>query len=160
MMVLGLDPGSQKFGLGVLSSRGGKVSRVHSETVSLPRSDLLDRMSRLWERLDRFLAETPVDCAAMEEGFLGKNVHSMSVLALTRGVALGALISHRIPVVFYSPRQIKQALTGYGNASKEQVQSMALRLLGGGPLGPDEADALAAAFCRCLDRSQPPEGGR
>jgi crossover junction endodeoxyribonuclease RuvC len=152
MVVLGLDPGSQRFGVGLLLTQGGKISRLHSETLTLPRGDLVMRMAKLWDRLDDFLARTPVDCAAMEEGFLGKNVRSMSVLALARGVALGALVSRRIPVSFYAPRQVKLAMTGYGNAEKEQVLAMAQRLLGVATLAPDEADALAVAFCRCLDR--------
>jgi len=94
-------------------------------------------------------AAFPVDQAAMEEGFLGKNIRSMSLLSTVRGVAMAALLERRLPLRLYAPRQVKLALTGYGNADKEQVAKMAAMVLDvkGRKLGLDESDALAVAYC-------------
>jgi crossover junction endodeoxyribonuclease RuvC len=106
-------------------------------------------MQELWDRMTRLTAEFPVDQAAMEEGFLGKNVRSMSQLSTVRGVAMAALLERRLPLRLYAPRQVKLALTGYGNADKEQVAKMAALVLNikGRTLGLDESDALAVAYC-------------
>jgi len=85
----------------------------------------------------------------MEEGFLGKNIRSMSLLSMVRGVAMAALLNRRLTLSLYAPRQVKLALTGYGNADKEQVAKMAALVLNikGRKLGLDESDALAVAYC-------------
>ena len=123
--------------------------------MSIPRpssckaGDFLDRMQELWDRLEDLGASFAVDQAAMEEGFLGKNVRSMSQLSMVRGLAMAALLKRRLPLRFYAPRQVKLALTGYGNADKEQVAKMAALVLDirGRKLGLDESDALAVAYC-------------
>lgn len=149
MLILGLDPGSLRFGIGIVKKDMGRFAYVHSETVRLKDGDFTDRMRQLWERLDRLGAEFAVDQAAMEEGFLGKNVRSMSQLAMVRGLAMAALLKRGLPLRFYAPRQVKLALTGYGNADKEQVAKMAARVLNvqGRKLSLDESDALAVAYC-------------
>ncbi len=149
MLILGLDPGSLSFGIGIVKREKGRFAYVHSETIKLKEKDFLARMQELWDRLDELGASFAVDQAAMEEGFLGKNVRSMSQLSMVRGVAMAALLKRRLPLRFYAPRQVKLALTGYGNADKEQVAKMAARILDirGRKLGLDESDALAVAYC-------------
>lgn len=149
MLILGLDPGSLRFGVGILEKDGRRFAYVHSETIRLKNDDFIARMQELWDRLDKLAADFPVDQAAMEEGFLGKNIRSMSQLSTVRGVAMAALLKRRLPLRLYAPRQVKLALTGYGNADKEQVAKMAVLVLGvqGRKLGLDESDALAVAYC-------------
>lgn len=154
MLILGLDPGSLSFGVGIVAREKRRFSYVHAETIRLKDRDFVARMQELWQRLGKILAAFPVEQAAMEEGFLGKNIRSMSLLSTVRGVALGALLERRLPLSFYAPRQVKLALTGYGNADKEQVAKMAALVLGikDRKLGLDESDALAVAYCHGVNR--------
>lgn len=149
MLILGLDPGSLIFGIGIVKKENKRFSYVHSETIKLKDKDFVLRMQELWDRLNDLTAAFPVDQAAMEEGFLGKNIRSMSILSMVRGVAMAALLNRRLILSLYAPRQVKLALTGYGNADKEQVAKMAALLLNikGRKLGLDESDALAVAYC-------------
>lgn len=149
MLILGLDPGSLSFGIGIVKKEKGRFTYVHSETIRLRDRDFLARMRELWERLEKLNASFAVDQAAMEEGFLGKNIRSMSQLSMVRGLAMAAMLKRRLPLCFYAPRQVKLALTGYGNADKEQVAKMAALVLDirGRKLGLDESDALAVAYC-------------
>ncbi len=153
MLVLGLDPGSLRFGVGIVARDQRRFSYVHSETIKLKAKDFIARMQELWDRLDALAAEFPVDQAAMEEGFLGKNIRSMSQLSTVRGVAMASMLKRRLPLRLYAPRQVKLALTGYGNADKEQVAKMAALVLGfkGGRIGLDESDALAVAYCHAVN---------
>ncbi len=154
MLILGLDPGSLRFGVGIVAREKRRFSYVHSETIRLKDRDFVVRMQELWKRLGELLMAFPVEQAAMEEGFLGKNIRSMSLLSTVRGVALAALLERRLPPVFYAPRQVKLALTGYGNADKEQVAKMAALVLGIKGRQPDfdECDALAVAYCHAVNR--------
>jgi crossover junction endodeoxyribonuclease RuvC len=149
MLILGLDPGSLIFGIGIVKKENKRFSYVHSETIKLKDRDFVVRMQELWDRLNELTAAFPVDQAAMEEGFLGKNIRSMSLLSTVRGVAMAALLNRRLTLSLYAPRQVKLALTGYGNADKEQVAKMAALVLNikGRKLGLDESDALAVAYC-------------
>ena len=109
-------------------------------------------MKTLWLRLNDLYNRFPIDSAVIEEGFLGKNVKSMNILAKVRGVVLGSLIGAGIDLTYYSPREIKLALTGTGGALKTQVAKMAKTLLDikEKKLGNDESDALAVAYCHLL----------
>lgn len=149
MLILGLDPGSLSFGVGLVSRERRRFSYVHSQTIRLKERDFVERMRRLLAGLEAVLDAYPVEQAAMEEGFLGKNIRSMSLLSTVRGVAMAALLRRGLPLALYAPRQVKQALTGYGNADKEQVAKMAGLLLGlpAKRVGLDESDALAVAYC-------------
>lgn len=149
MLILGLDPGSLRFGVGIVEKEKRRFSYVHSEVIRLKEKDFIARMQELWDVLDKLTAEFPIDEAAIEEGFLGKNIHSMSQLSTVRGVAMAAMLQRRLKLSLYAPRQVKLALTGYGNAEKEQVAKMVSLVLGvkGKKLGFDESDALAVAYC-------------
>jgi len=155
MLILGLDPGSLRFGIGIVNKDKRRFSFIHAETIHLKDRDFLARMQELWDRLDGLLAAFPIDQAAMEEGFLGKNIRSMSQLSMVRGVAMAALLQRRLRLRLYAPRQVKLALTGYGNADKEQVAKMAALVLGipDRRMGLDESDALAVAYCHGVSRA-------
>jgi crossover junction endodeoxyribonuclease RuvC len=152
MVVLGIDPGSVRFGIGILKKEKSRITFLHSEVISFKESDFNLRMKTLWHRLEELYRQFPIDTAAIEEGFLGKNVKSMNVLAKVRGVVLGSLIAIGVNLHYYPPRQVKQALTGSGGALKPQVAKMVQTLLNltGKKLGADESDALAVAYCHAL----------
>lgn len=153
MVVIGFDPGSVSFGVGILKKEGNRVSYLHSEEIKLSGKDFYLKMKNLWERLEILYTSFSISRAAIEEGFLGKNVKAMNLLAKVRGVVLGSLINQNIDLRFYSPRQIKLALTGNGNALKSQVSKMLKILLeiNDKKLGSDESDALAVAYCHILN---------
>ena len=157
MMVVGLDPGSRRFGVGILTEEGGETCVIHHETIALRAREFYPRMQVLWEHLDALFERYSVSTAAMEEGFLGRNPKSMNVLAQVRGVATAMMIKHHIPLTTYSPRTVKQALTGNGNAEKLQVHRMVERLLRIElPSGDhDRSDALAVAYCHILSGMGP-----
>jgi len=152
MLVIGFDPGSLHFGVGILKNEKGTAAYIHSEDVCFSEPDFYRKMKTLWLHLIDIYRRFPISHAAIEEGFLGKNVKSMDILAKVRGVVLASLISAGIELVPYSPREIKLALTGTGNASKTQVEIMVKTLLNikEKKLTPDESDALAVAYCHSL----------
>jgi crossover junction endodeoxyribonuclease RuvC len=152
MLVIGFDPGSISFGIGILKKENNRVYYVHSEEIKLKDKEFNLKMQTLWRRLEWVYKQFPIGGAAIEEGFLGKNVKSMTILSKVRGVVLGSLIAAGIDLSYYSPRQIKQALTGSGAALKPQIEKMVKTLLDikDKKLGSDESDALAAAYCHLL----------
>ena len=154
MLILGMDPGSISFGIGLVKKDGKHFNYVYSEEIKLAEKDFVSRMQTLWSRLNQMTARFPIDEAAMEEGFLGKNIRSMSLLSMVRGVALASLLQRSVPLSLYSPREVKLALTGYGNADKTQLSKMAALVLGirDKKLGLDESDALAVAYCHGVNR--------
>jgi crossover junction endodeoxyribonuclease RuvC len=149
MLILGMDPGSLSFGIGLVKKDKNHFAYIHCEVIKLKEKDFVSRMQTLWVRLTQVIARFPIDEAAMEEGFLGKNIRSMALLSMVRGVALASLLQRNIPLRLYSPREVKLALTGYGNAEKTQLAKMAALVLGikDKKLGLDESDALAVAYC-------------
>jgi crossover junction endodeoxyribonuclease RuvC len=151
MLVAGFDPGSICLGIGILKKEGSRISYIHSHQVKFKEKEFNRKMKTLWWYLQDLYQRFPLDSAAIEEGFLGKNVRSMNVLAKVRGLVLGSLITANIDLHYYSPREIKLALTGTGGALKTQVAKMVQTLLNlDKKLGSDESDALAAAYCHCL----------
>ncbi|MGE5342453.1 MAG: crossover junction endodeoxyribonuclease RuvC [Candidatus Omnitrophota bacterium] len=156
MVVIGFDPGSIRFGLGILKKEPNRILYLYSEEIKLNDTPFNQRMKTLWHRLERLYREFPIASAAIEDGFLGKNVKSMNVLSTVRGVVLGSLLSAGIDLDYYSPRQVKLALTGNGNAPKPQVEKTIRMFLNlhsreQKELGADESDALAVAYCHSLN---------
>jgi crossover junction endodeoxyribonuclease RuvC len=154
MLILGMDPGSLSFGIGLVKKDKNHFAYIHSEVIKLKEKDFISRMQTLWTRLNQVTTRFPIDEAAMEEGFLGKNIRSMSLLSMVRGVAMASLLQRHVPLRLYSPREIKLALTGYGSAEKTQLAKMAVMVLGirDKKLGLDESDALAVAYCHAVNR--------
>jgi len=152
MMVIGFDPGSISFGVGILKKENNKILYVHSEEIKLKEKDFYLKMKTLWQWLEGLYQKFPIDSAAIEEGFMGKNVKSMNVLAKVRGVVLGSLLVRGIRLKSYSPGEVKGAVTGSGSAAKFQVGKMVKILLNikETTLGTDESDALAVAYCHLL----------
>ncbi len=154
MLILGMDPGSLSFGIGLLKKDRNQFDYLYSEVIKLKEKDFVNRMQTLWIRLNQLTERFAIDEAAMEEGFLGKNIRSMSLLSMVRGVAMAALLQRGVPLRLYSPREVKLALTGYGNAEKTQLAKMAALVLNirDKKLGLDESDALAVAYCHGVQR--------
>lgn len=153
MIVIGFDPGSLSFGAGILRKENNIISYVYSEEIKLKEEDFYLKMKTLWQRLEELYSRFPITAAAIEEGFMGKNVKSMNILAKVRGVVLASLLARGIELKSYSPREVKAAVTGSGGADKSQVGRMVKILLNlkNKTLGADESDALATAYCLALN---------
>ncbi|MDE6041758.1 MAG: crossover junction endodeoxyribonuclease RuvC, partial [Muribaculaceae bacterium] len=117
------------------------------------------RLARIYERVSMLVDEFLPDEMAIEAPFFGKNVQSMLKLGRAQGVAMAAALSRQVPITEYEPRKIKQAITGTGAASKEQVSEMLRRILAIRPeqlaTKLDATDALAAALCHFYESSKP-----
>ena len=146
MRILGIDPGSQATGYGVIERDGAQLRHVAHGTLR-PRGDSPElRLHHLYRMLCEVIVHHEPDTVAVERVFVAQSPRSALVLGQARGVALAALGSRALPVVEYSPAEVKQAVTGSGRADKRQVALMVRRLLGLGEVPHDAADALAAAI--------------
>ena len=149
MKVLGLDPGSRRTGYSVVEREGNAFRAVAHGVLAPPaRLDLAHRLHAIATRAAEVMDAHRPDAVVVEEAFYHESVRSTLVLGHVRGALLVAAVERGLALAEYSPREIKQSVTGSGAASKEQVVFMVRRLLGlKGPLPPDAADALAAAIC-------------
>ena len=150
MLVLGVDPGTFKTGVGFVSSQDGDMIMTHSDVLSPPRSaSLSDRLAWIHDRMVQIIDELKPTVVAIEQPFVSRNVKAAMAVGQAQAVAMIAASHRNIPVVNYSPREVKKAVTDHGGSSKEQVQGMVGVLLGlSEPLEPsDRADALAVAIC-------------
>jgi crossover junction endodeoxyribonuclease RuvC len=159
--VFGIDPGSRRTGYGCVDSDGSRHRLIACGTITAPLdASLPNKLRAIHDRLDALIAKHRPDCVAVEDVFYARNVRSALVLGHARGVALLAATRAGVPVVTYTPAEIKHAVVGFGRAEKRQVQSMVRLLLGlNAPPSPhDVADALAVAICHLHNRS--PATGR
>ena len=159
-IILGIDPGTNVMGYGVLRVVGNKASMVCMGVVDLRKiKDPYLRLGRIFERVTGIIDEYLPDEMAIEAPFFGKNVQSMLKLGRAQGVAIAAAIHHDVPIHEYAPLKIKMAITGQGQASKEQVAAMMQRLLkitpDDMPKFADATDALAAAYCHFMQAGRP-----
>ena len=159
-IILGIDPGTNVLGYGVLKVEGRKPSMETMGVIDLRRcTDVYLKLGRIHERVLGIIDAFHPDEVAIEAPFFGKNVQSMLKLGRAQGVAIAAAISRDIPISEYAPLKIKQAITGNGQASKEQVSAMLQRLLHipQESLLPffDATDALGAAYCHYLQMGRP-----
>jgi crossover junction endodeoxyribonuclease RuvC len=150
MLVLGVDPGTYKTGIGLVSSENGDMVIKYSDVLSPPRSaSLADRLAWIHDHMIQIIDDLKPSVVAIEQPFVSRNVKAAMAVGQAQAVAMIAASHRGIPIVNYSPREIKKAVTDYGGSSKEQVQDMVGVLLGiSEPLEPsDRADALAVAIC-------------
>ena len=150
MRIFGIDPGSIRTGYGCLDTDGTRHRLVTCGAVtSGPRATLPDRLHAIHDTLKALLESHRPDCVVVESLFHAKNVRSALVLGHARGVAVLAAVECGVPVVEYTPTEIKMAVVGYGRAEKAQMQHMVKLLLGLDtvPAPHDAADALAVAIC-------------
>lgn len=159
-IIIGIDPGTNVMGYGILGIKGKKPSMIAMGVIELKKfeSHYL-RLSRIFERVTMLVEQYLPDEMAIEAPFFGKNVQSMLKLGRAQGVAMAAALARDVPITEYEPRKIKMAITGNGAASKEQVQEMLRRILDipRENLLPqlDATDALAAALCHFYESSRP-----
>ena len=149
-IILGIDPGTTIMGYGVLRVAGVKPEMIAMGIIDLRKfGDHYLKLRHIHERVLSIIESYLPDELAIEAPFFGKNVQSMLKLGRAQGVAMAAGLSRDIPITEYEPKKIKMAITGNGNASKEQVAKMLQQLLGLKelPKNLDSTDGLAAAVC-------------
>ena len=159
-VILGIDPGTNIMGYGLLKVIDGKAEMMTMGVIDLRKAgDGYLKLGHIFERVTGIIDEWLPDEMAIEAPFFGKNVQSMLKLGRAQGVAIAAAIHHGVPIHEYAPMKIKMALTGNGSASKEQVAGMLQRLL---KLKEehmskfmDATDALGAAYCHYLQIGRP-----
>ena len=159
-IIIGIDPGTNVMGYGILGVNGKKPVMIAMGVIRLSRYEThYLRLRRIHERVLGLVEQYLPDEMAIEAPFFGKNVQSMLKLGRAQGVAMAAALERDIPITEYEPRKIKMAITGNGAASKEQVQEMLRRILSisRDRLLPelDATDALAAALCHFYESSKP-----
>jgi crossover junction endodeoxyribonuclease RuvC len=151
MLAIGIDPGTASSGFGLVRQAGdGELEPVAFGVISTQAGrPMPERLAHLHEALADLLRLHRPDSAAVETLFFQRNVSTAISVGQARGVALLALAQAAVPVSEYSPREVKLAIAGYGNAGKRQMQEMVRTLLGLGeiPRPDDAADALAVAIC-------------
>ncbi len=159
-IILGIDPGTNVMGYGIIKIVNNKASMVAMGIIDLRKlTDHYLRLGHIFERITGIIDAYLPDELAIEAPFFGKNVQSMLKLGRAQGVAIAAAIHRDIPIHEYAPLKIKMAITGRGQASKEQVAGMLQRLLHldqtDMPRFMDATDALGAAYCHFLQMGRP-----
>ncbi len=149
-IILGIDPGTTVMGYGLIHIKGKKVELLNFGIIQLSKLPTHpDKLKRIFERVDGIIKEYRPDEMAIEAPFFGKNVQSMLKLGRAQGVSIAAALSNNVPFEEYTPRRIKQSITGSGAASKEQVAAMLQKILKFKemPKYLDATDGLAVALC-------------
>lgn len=149
MKLLGIDPGTATTGFGLIESSGGKLAFIDAGVITTPPDmSMPSRLSEIYAGLNEIIAHHQPDCMAVELLYFATNVTTAISVGQARGVVLLAAAEAGLPVGEYTPLQVKQAVTGYGKATKKQVQEMVKMLLGldGIPKPDDAADGLAIAI--------------
>ncbi len=147
---MGIDPGTTIMGFGIIKVTGGTMTFVQMNELLLNKyKDPFTKLKLIYERTIELIDTYNPDEIAIEAPFFGKNVQSMLKLGRAQGVAMAAGLSRQIPITEYFPKKIKMAITGNGNASKEQVAKMLQSILNLKtlPKNLDSTDGLAAAVC-------------
>jgi len=159
-IILGIDPGTTIMGYGILKIVNNKPEMLAMGVIELKKYDNhYLKLQRIFARTISLIEEFLPDELAIEAPFFGKNVQSMLKLGRAQGVAMSAALSRDIPITEYAPLKIKMAITGNGNATKEQVADMLRRFLKipQENMLPqlDATDGLAAAYCHYLQSNKP-----
>jgi crossover junction endodeoxyribonuclease RuvC len=149
-IILGIDPGTVIMGYSVLSTLGNKMEMLEMDVVKLNgKKDMFERLGIINQVIQSLIDKYHPQAMAIEAPFFGKNVQSMLKLGRAQGVAIAVAMSNKIEVAEYSPKKVKQSITGNGNADKEQIWKMLNNIM---PLKHtlkyyDASDALAVAVC-------------
>lgn len=156
-IILGVDPGTSVMGYGLISVKKSKISLLSIHELILKKYPNHEtKLKYIFERTLALIDEFHPDVVALEAPFFGKNVQSMLKLGRAQGVAMAAALYRDIPIVEYSPKKVKMAITGNGNASKEQVAKMLQSLLQLKEFPTkylDATDGLAVAVCHHFNSS-------
>jgi crossover junction endodeoxyribonuclease RuvC len=157
-IILGIDPGTNIMGFGIVAVEGNKLRLLTLGVLKLVKTDDHPlKLKRIFEKTLELIELYKPDEMAIEAPFFGKNVQSMLKLGRAQGVAMAAALYRSVPIFEYSPRKIKQSITGKGGASKEQVAAMLSRMLDfkEKPEHLDATDGLAVAVCHHFQKSRP-----
>jgi len=149
-IILGLDPGTNVMGYGIVMVRATQLTLLQLGVIHLGKYATHElKLKKIFDRVLSLLDEFNPDEVALEAPFFGKNVQSMLKLGRAQGVAMSAALYREIPIIEYAPKKVKQSVTGNGNASKEQVARMLMTVLGMKALPKllDASDAVAVAVC-------------
>ncbi len=156
-IILGIDPGTVVMGYGLIQITGTTIKLVELDVLKPGKvDDPYKKLQLIYNTVSGLIIKYKPDVFAIEAPFFGKNVQSMLKLGRAQGVAIAAAMRHGLDVTEYSPKKVKQSVTGNGNASKEQVLKMLQRLLDfkDDPKYFDASDALAVAVCHYLQGNQ------
>ena len=154
-VILGIDPGTNILGYSIIEQKGKQSQLLKMDVIVLgTKDDLSTKMKMLFDKITEIIDIFKPDILAIEAPFFGKNVQSMLKLGRAQGICIAAAFSRSIPFVEYSPRKIKQSITGNGAASKEQVANMLQRIFKfeAIPSYLDATDALAVAVCHSYQK--------
>ncbi|HEY5973242.1 MAG TPA: crossover junction endodeoxyribonuclease RuvC [Geobacteraceae bacterium] len=149
MKILGIDPGSRITGYGIVIKEGNRLVHVDNGAIFTdPKGDFAQRLKKIYQELGKVIEEYQPDAMAVEQIFFANNVQTALKLGQARGVAIVAGVNAGLSVHEYTAMQVKQAVVGYGHATKDQVQRMVKALLNLPEVAQeDAADALAVAVC-------------
>lgn len=157
-IILGIDPGTVVMGYGLIEVTGSKIRLIKMDVLKMSsKDDTYERLERIYSLISTIIKEFKPDTFAIEAPFFGKNVQSMLKLGRAQGVAIAAAMQHGVLVTEYSPKKVKQSITGNGNANKEQVMKMLQRIVEFENESKyfDATDALAVAVCHQFQQSSP-----
>lgn len=157
-IILGIDPGTTLMGYGIIECKGKNPGYIDMGVVDLRKSgDHYMKLREIYESTIKLMDNYLPDEVSIEAPFYGKNIQSMLKLGRAQGVAMAAVLARDVPVFEYAPRKIKLAITGAGDASKEQVAAMLARMfdLKEIPKNLDATDGLAAAVCHFFQNGLP-----
>lgn len=152
-LILGIDPGSRVTGFGLINYSGGSYELLDAGIWKSAEEDSADRLRHILQSATAFIRLHKPDAMAIEAPFYGKNIQSTLKLGRAQGVVIAAALQLDIPVFEYAPRRVKQAITGNGNAGKEQVAAMLPILLKNtisADLPTDATDAIAISLCHAF----------
>ncbi len=152
-VILGVDPSLRGTGIAVLETKGKVATLLHSEVFRFPASYKTEGcIGEISRRIDRVLQDFPVKIAAIEEAIYVQNYRTALTLGAARGSAIAAMVLRGVEINEYPPLRIKQAVVGYGRASKEQLRSTLIQMVAGvtEKISLDESDAVATAMCHWL----------
>ncbi len=157
-IILGIDPGTQLMGYALLKVEGNKLQVLLMDVLKLTQhKDIYQRLEKIHTKVGELISLYHPQTFAIEAPFFGKNVQSMLKLGRAQGVAIAAAMQAGLLVTEYSPKKVKQSITGNGNADKEQVWKMLQRILNieEKPQYFDATDALAVALCHHYQTNNP-----
>jgi crossover junction endodeoxyribonuclease RuvC len=155
-IILGIDPGTNILGYGLIHNKGNKIEYITMGVLKLNKiEDPFTKLKMIFEEIIKIIEKFKPDELAIEAPFFGKNVQSMLKLGRAQGVAIAAALSKSLPVFEYSPRKIKQSITGKGSASKEQLAAMLQRLMPQIEVIEylDATDAIGVAVCHYFQKN-------
>ena len=158
IIILGIDPGTIIMGYGLVEVKGNKLSLLEMGVLQPGKvKDTYKKLQLIFNTVSGLITRYQPDHFAIEAPFFGKNVQSMLKLGRAQGVAIAAAMRHGLDVTEYSPKKVKQSITGNGNAGKEQVMKMLQQILtfAEDPRHFDATDALAVAVCHHYQQNSP-----